>query len=634
MRKFATLVPEQWKALPLLSVGFAVVCLLTGLTIELGFGSQLRAARDAHYAAARLTAREPLIEVRDEQLDVVRAVNPRFENDTMLEFMRATSSQNSVRVLQEAFDQAAATAKDQLETHPFRTLGVVPDDPQPAQFAAHALLHAGPLHLLASVLMLLLAGPVLERLWGRWALAGTAILIAAASAGVYALAHASSTRPLIGCGALIAGLVAAVLTRRAQDEIDFVGWLGSQARFDFTAPGWVLGGIWLLYEASLWVLAQGALPRGADNAVGYSAHAAGMLLGAGMALLFDKLGLEKEERAPRKVRATHFDLKKVLALRDGGEADTAYHMLQGEVERSARNRDIVMTYWEMALEREDCDEAAPVLVRLIEEELRRGAEAIAAGHWKTLHQSAPRVLLEAPKLIRIARAINSEHGEDAVAVALAQALDENNTGLTPAHAANVARMAFELDPQLAARAAKKALRADKLEDKVRSEMEMLATALSPEQRDASPAQEQGQPAPSVFFEESDRSAFGQVGDLSAIASESFPDGAISEAKPTGASGRHLTVDFEGRGTSEIDWTRMRAVAIVGVHGLCEKPIVLIDILLDGAGTPQPLTVLRLRCDRFDPRVLVPKAATSKEALRTVASGFRKQGIRVLADLTA
>ena len=51
-------------------------------------------------------------------------------------------------------------------------------------------------------------------------------------------------------------------------------------------------------------------------------------------------------------------------------------------------------------------------------------------------------------------------------------------------------------------------------------------------------QEEG-PAPSVFFEESDRSAFGEVGDISALLDESFPDGAIIEATPTGAGAQGL-----------------------------------------------------------------------------------------------
>lgn len=625
---------EDWKNWPLLSLGIAVLWVVVYLVVEVGYGGQLRASRDAHYEAARLTSREPMIEVSDANLPVVRAVNPSFENDALLEFMRERSAEESVKILQAAFENAAQVAQEGLTGHPFRTMGLTAASPAPHTFATHALLHAGPLHLLATLLIWFFVAPAVERMWGRGVLAGSSLVVVLASAGVFALAHSASARPLVGPGALVAALSLALVVRRAQEEIDFTGWLGEQVRFDFAAPGAVVGVLFALYEGSHWLVAQGMLPPGADNSVGVSAHASGAFLGAGLALLFAKLGLERDDTPVRRPRTGKFDLAKIETLRKNGETDEAFALLAEEVERSARNRNVVMAYWEMAIEREEAEDAAPALVRLIEEELRRGAEAVAAGHWKLLHQSAPKVLLEAPKLIRIARAINREHGEDAVAVALEQAMDEKNTGLSPSHAATVARMSFELDPQLAARAARTALKSDKLEDKVREEMELLASALRPDAPMPQEATKKEQPAPSAFFEESDRSAFGQADDLSALASESFPDGAISEAIATGATGRHLAVEIDGRGASDVEWSRMRAVAIVGVHGISDKPIVLIDILIDGSGTPQPLGLLRLRCDRFDTRVLVPKAASSKDALKTVASGFRKQGIEVLADLSS
>ena len=140
--------------------------------------------------------------------------------------------------------------------------------------------------------------------------------------------------------------------------------------------------------------------------------------------------------------------------------------------------------------------------------------------------------------------------------------------------------------------------------------------------------------PSAFFEESDRSAFGEVGDLSELADESFPDGVIQEGHPLGVSAQGLTILFEGRGESTVAFTRMRAISVVGVHGLGPNPVVLMDLLIDGGGTPEPLSLVRMRCDRFDPRALVPKASSSKDALRAIVQGLQKRGLRVLADVTA
>jgi hypothetical protein len=43
--------------------------------------------------------------------------------------------------------------------------------------------------------------------------------------------------------------------------------------------------------------------------------------------------------------------------------------------------------------------------------------------------------------------------------------------------------------------------------------------------------------------------------------------------------------------------------------------VLIDLLVDGAGTEGPLRVIRLRSDRFDPRRLAPGVDGALDALR-------------------
>jgi hypothetical protein len=107
--------PEGLKSLPLLSVGIASIWLRVGLTVEIGWGSSLS---EAHYQAARLTANDPTIEVIAAQMKGVCAVNPEFENDSLLEFMRRKSSQDAVELAQSTFDEAAATTSSNLQQHP------------------------------------------------------------------------------------------------------------------------------------------------------------------------------------------------------------------------------------------------------------------------------------------------------------------------------------------------------------------------------------------------------------------------------------------------------------------------------------------------------------------------------------
>jgi hypothetical protein len=94
---------------------------------------------------------------------------------------------------------------------------------------------------------------------------------------------------------------------------------------------------------------------------------------------------------------------------------------------------------------------------------------------------------------------------------------------------------------------------------------------------------------------------------------------------------------------------LRAVAVAGVQGLGPKPVVLLDLLVDGGATGRPLRVLRLRSDRFSPRRLVPEAPGPVDALRALverlltrsaaralpdAEGAALRPVRVFADLAA
>jgi hypothetical protein len=58
------------------------------------------------------------------------------------------------------------------------------------------------------------------------------------------------------------------------------------------------------------------------------------------------------------------------------------------------------------------------------------------------------------------------------------------------------------------------------------------------------------------------------------------------------------------------------VSVVAVQGLAEKPVLLVDLVLDWkapAGTK--VRVIRLRADRFDPRRLFPEVASPVDAMR-------------------
>ena len=71
----------------------------------------------------------------------------------------------------------------------------------------------------------------------------------------------------------------------------------------------------------------------------------------------------------------------------------------------------------------------------------------------------------------------------------------------------------------------------------------------------------------------------------------------------------------GKGPSRLAYGRITAVSLAAVRGLGPKPVVLLDLLLSGPQPgPEPLTLVRLRSDQYDPRKLVASSASPLEAL--------------------
>jgi len=641
MRLPRVVIPEWLGALPTLSLGLAGVWLVVALVVGLGYASHLQRASDELHTAASYAIRDPVVRVNPHFLPVVRGVMPSFENEDMLGFLREKQVRGKGPTSQDQFDQLVAGAVETLAGHPYRGLGVVPAQLSIHGFATHVFVHSGWLHLLATLLIFLLVAPLLERLWGRAVFAGVLLLLTLVGAGVFCLVHAGANRALIGGSAVVAGLVAAAVARFRAEEVDLLHWLAPAAEIELIAPAWALGAVWAVYELLLWWAVQGAFPRGVDSAVGYTAHATAAVAGGLLPLIISRLGWEAGAghsalalgaKTKKKERVERFDLQRVLKIREQGDEDGAFALLEAEVKRSARNRDAVTTFWQMAVERGTPERAAPGMIQLVREELRRGADEVAVALWHSLVERGSSVLLDPSSLVRLAPVIARVDGEEQAVLALEQALDARNQGLTAAVAAQAAQLAAEHEqPELALEAARRALSSKALAEGPRAELMALVARVGPADSRRAEDQEKKEPAPNVFFEESDRSAFGEVADLSAL-NAAFPDGVVTEAVPQVIEAEGLRIQVAGQGASSVAYGRLRAVSLVGVRGLGPKPVVLVDLLVDGNVIERPLGVIRLRGDRFDPGSLVPNATGPLDALRCLVEGLlSRSGGRPLPD---
>ncbi len=606
---------------PFVSVGLAAVLLLSFVALEIGFWAE---RRDLHLAAREAiehAVQNAVVEVGPRMLPIVRALVPGFAAQETFDFLRrkGTGSAEQAR-----FDALAAQTLESLDAQPHRRLGVVPARLWAPSLATHVLVHAGWLHLLGALLLLLLVGPLLEAAWGRRVAAALLIGSGLSGAGAYALVHATSDRALVGASAVVAGVVAAALMRFRSERVVLLAWLpGVRGGAGVSLSCWVLGIVWIGYAALLGWALPGALPAGVDNAVGYSAQAAGAIFGVLLAAAVVRLGVESRRGwslpvLPQRPDSARFDFHKVLEARAQGEADRAFAMLRAEIQRSIRNRDAVTTYWEMAIERNTPEEGGPAMLQLIREELRRGAEDAAISHWGELIQHLPWMLPDPESLARLIPIIQRSEGKKRAVLALKQAVNEQNEPLTPALAVRLASLAAELAPGIAVETAERALATEKLSVSQREDLTALLAFVEAEHKRAPDDGDKATAAVDVFYQEADRSEFGDVQDLNAL-SLSFPDGAVTEALPRGLVAEGMEIEKPDGRTLTLPWSRLRAVAVVGVHGIGPKPVVLVDLLVDGSGTERPLSVIRFRSDQYDPRRLVTGASKPLDALRKVVA---------------
>ena len=657
--------------LPVVSLGIAATSLLVCLVVQLGFASPLAEGRVLVREAIDHVISHPALEVSPRLVPAVRHALPTFEGNEMFAFLRdgkATAEQSRLDVL-------TSRSFDRLDSHPYRALGLVPARGGWLAFATHPFVHGGWIHTLLTCLLLLAAGPLLEAVWGRRLFGAACALSVLFGALVFRLVHADLDRALVGGGALVSALVAGALVRFWDQEVDLAGGLEPLTSLELRVPAWSLAAGWAVYQAALVWAARGDLPGGLQNAQGITASLAAAAAGAGIAFGLARSGLEARfgsRLAPPRARTAggRFDIEKVKRARARGDLETAFQILRAETRRNARNRDVVLLFWEIAVEYDQSEAAAPVMLQLIREELRRGALDAAVSQWRRLGERVPGALLDPASLLKLLPLIRSKLGDDAAVLALHQAVDPANRGFTPEIGAEIARAATEIEPEVARKAATRALQAKTIAPELASELNALVARLTPRSDDDDELGELPPVAPISFDDDDDhdRSAFGAVDDLSAEpaatprrlpprrrrrradsrgsacrgtagrrtaagcsgrptphAAPRFSGVRVASAVPVSLGEEELMLYVSGKGPSRLAYSRVTAVSLAAVHGLGPKPVVLLDLLLAGPQPGEgPLPLVRLRSDQYDPRKLVPSSAGPLEALLALAGELLKR----------
>jgi membrane associated rhomboid family serine protease len=361
--------------------------------------------------------------------------------------------------------------------------GLVPNRMSIVTLITHMFLHAGWLHLLGNMLILYLAGPFIEDVWGRPIYAGFYLVSGLAAALSFVALNPSSEIPMVGASGAIAGVMGAFLVRYRTTQIRFFYMVGFFWRGTFAAPAWIMLPLWFGQQLFFFLLTR-SLGEAAGGGVAYMAHIGGFAFGFAVALVMKRMQIEERFIDPNiegKIHKTVVDnraVEQALEAQAKGEPQCAFEVLSTEVRRAPGNHDAALAFWSVAVELNRAAEAAPVLLRGIQHELRSGDPDLALEHWSELNEQLPDLAVEPALLIRIARSLaDLDHREEAI-VALRRALLGCGRSPNPAIVLKIARLGIELDPQLARGAARLAMAQPEVDREIRIEAEKLLDRLS------------------------------------------------------------------------------------------------------------------------------------------------------------
>lgn len=558
-------------------VTMALVAINVLVFFATGFGSGNEAEVAAHLREMLAYWRQhPYLELpremRPEGMDPV--AKERF--DSMLEFMRSTGqappedAEERERE-QQHFENLVRRFREAADRHPFRRWGLTPDHPSPGAFLTSMFIHGGWMHVLGNMLILWLAGPFIEDAFGRPLFTGLYVLSGVVAAGAHILAFPSSSVPLGGASGAIAGLMGAFLVRYAFVKIRFFYWFGIIFRGTFDAPAWLMLPLWLLQQFYF-----ASLDTGGRGGVAYWAHISGFVFGAVVALGIKKLRVEEKYIAPAieaEISVTQNPLlDEGMHLMAQGDYAAARETLGRLLAAEPRNQDAALAMWQCCLHEGQPLAGVEHVVKVIEEELKRGDIQMALGHWRELVAEAG-TGGPGPLRFRLAAALESVDREATVEV-LRHLAGDGTAGL--------------------------------LTEKAARRLEALGASLAPppppvpEPPPPPPppvvAATRPLPPPPVFdVPEPQRAPVQPAGPTPYL-------GALFEVEDAGiisVQEDELVLRGAAGGTELLPYGALRAVVVAGISAQ-PRPYLLIDLLLK----PDPgaaAKVVRLHSTEFDPR---------------------------------
>jgi membrane associated rhomboid family serine protease len=372
---------------------------------------------------------------------------------------------------QEQFGAAMSAYGAAIAARPISRFGFAPGAGALHTVVSHAVAHASWFACAANVLALVVLGGLAERSFGRAGFAALALGSLFASAGFTALAFGDRGLALAGLGGALSGMLGATA----------VGALRGR-RAPGSALALAVGAAWFAAPYALareWSLA-GEVGGPIDLAALVSPwiHAAGL----GFGVSFGLMAPQAKRRATPAARTRGSEgatqlLDQAQQALHKGDRERAFSLLSQRVHDNPGDRAAGLLLWQVgrAIGR-DLDAVAAML-RVVRDELRGNMHDECVTHWLLLAQVEQSIRVEPALLVALAPLLETRGHREAALTALESALADRECGAR--QAAQIALAAEPLDPDLARRAAARALADASLPGDMRRELGERFRAASP-----------------------------------------------------------------------------------------------------------------------------------------------------------
>jgi tetratricopeptide (TPR) repeat protein len=317
-------------------------------------------------------------------------------------------------------------------------------------------------------------------------------------------------------------------------------------------------------------------------------------------------GQHEETRVIHSARTStgSASLDEALRERAAGRDESAYEKLTVLLHKQPEQLDaaLLMSDVARALGRHSAADAA--MLRAIRIEAKCDETTAAVRHWLDLTEREIPREADAALLIRMATLLRHREHPRAASEALREALERATGSNTAPVATRIARAAQELDPTLAHDAAWRALGSPELTLEERQNLEDLLEVVMPRMPGAEVM------LAGAWGENAQRPAAIEVETHTRVLD-------LVRATPIKLDDEGLHIASQGGAKKRVLFDRIDAVAVAAVQGISQKPILIMDLVLNWKETRETkLRVIRLRGDRFDPRRIV-RADTALDAFRAL-----------------